>query len=206
MEGGRWRRRLPHFSEEGDVVFVTFGLADSLPQARLAMLVEECRVSRRAVATVRLREQVAVWLDAGYGSCALQYDDAASLVRDALFAFDGCRYDLLAWCVMPTHVHVLIRRFAVSPGCVVQSWKGYAGRRIMAARERFGYVAPRNGRVWGYQYWDRVVRGEDGWANVARYIHCNPVAAGLCAAPEEWRWSSARDCGVGALDVSLGGV
>ena len=42
------------------------------------------------------------------------------------------------------------------------------------------------------EYWDRYIRNEIHLRQAIEYIHLNPVNAGLCRRPEEWRWSNAR--------------
>jgi putative DNA methylase len=51
-------------------------------------------------------------LNAGYGACSLRDDRVARIVADVLGYFDGERYRLLAWVVMPNHVHVVVEMFA----------------------------------------------------------------------------------------------
>jgi putative DNA methylase len=58
---------------------------------------------------IELRRRIEEYLDAGHGACWLRRPEIAALVEGALRYFDGQRYRLLAWCVMPNHVHTLIR-------------------------------------------------------------------------------------------------
>ena len=103
--------------------------------------------------------------------------------------FDGSRYRLLAWCVMPNHVHVLIEPVETLPK-IVQSWKSYTGRWALAHNAELGLGVP-GGRFWMRDYWDRYIRDQRHLDAVVAYIHRNPVIAGLCDRPEEWMWSSA---------------
>ena len=99
--------------------------------------------------------------------------------------FDGERYGLIAWCVMPTHVHVLIERkdgWAVSS--VVHSWKSFTANAINRA---LGLT----GSFWAREYYDRFMRHADQAETTLAYIENNPVAAGLCPSPGDWPWSSA---------------
>ena len=48
------------------------------------------------------------------------------------------------------------------------------------------------GVFWQKRYYDRSVRNEREFVDKLRYIHRNPVKAGLCKLPEDWRWSSFR--------------
>src|SRR5205814_1882648 len=57
-------------------------------------------------------EKVERYLDAGYGTCYMNDDRVAAVVANALLHFEGSRYSLAAWCVMPNHVHVVVQPFA----------------------------------------------------------------------------------------------
>ena len=106
-------------------------------------------------------------------------------MEDALLHFDDQRYRLIAWCVMPNHVHVLIETWKRWPlASVLHSWKSYTAH---AANQILG----RSGDFWFREYFDRFIREDRHFANAVKYIEENPVMAGLARRPEEWRWSSA---------------
>lgn len=104
----KWHSRgyLPHRDRLGLLQSITFRLADSLPQKKLAQLREELRVLPEERRSVEERKRIEAWLDAGSGCCALRHPAVARYVEDSLLHFDGERYALLAWCIMPNHVHV----------------------------------------------------------------------------------------------------
>jgi len=127
--------------------------------------------------------------DAGYGACWLRDPRIARIVQDALLHFDGERYRLLEWCIMPNHVHVLIEvKQGHFMGSVVRSWKVFTA--LKANR-----ILGRQGSFWMPSYFDRYIRNFEHLATVREYIRDNPVKAGLCAAPGSWRWSSAWEGG-----------
>ena len=180
FRGWHSRGHLPHFDLPGTVQAVTFRLAGSLPAhvvARLAALADS--PARR-----KLRED---WLDRSRGACWLRRPDLARLVEDALLHFDGERYRLCAWCVMPNHVHTLFEVTTTPLGEVVKSWKGYTARE---ANRLLG----RKGTFWEEEYWDRYMRDERHFRETVRYLEHNPVKAHLTKTsdPREWSWSSAR--------------
>ena len=178
-----WHSRgyLPHFDAEGLVQSVAFRLADSVPQDLLRQWRAELRGADR---TAELRERIARHEDAGHGACHLRQPEIARLVQDALLHFDGDRYRLLAWCIMPNHVHVLIEQTPDHRlADVVQSWKSFTAKR---ANRMLG----RDGPFWARDYFDRYIRDESHFEAARRYIHENPVSAGLCAAAADWPWSS----------------
>lgn len=142
-KGWHSRGYLPHFDSAETVQFVTFRLADSLPRSV-------------ADALAKLPDNLAetdLELDRGMGSCWLKEPLVAHLVEDAIMFFDGERYRLFAWCVMPNHVHVVVE-FADghSLGAVVRSWKSFTANR---ANKALG----RSGAFWHRDYFDRSTRG-----------------------------------------------
>jgi putative transposase len=174
------RGYLPHRDEPGLIQAVTFHLADSLP---LRLLQEghqpdESEGARRA--------RVQALLDQGYGRCLLGEERAAAIVENTLLHYDGTRYALLAWVIMPNHVHVIVETLSTTPlARVLQNWKGYAARQV-------NLLLGTSGTVWHREYYDRYIRDETHLENAVLYVHNNPVKAGLVDTPAEWRYGSAR--------------
>jgi REP element-mobilizing transposase RayT len=141
------------------------------------------------------RQRIEQWLDAGMGCCALRHPEMASQMRDALRHFDSQRYRLIAWCIMPNHVHILMEPFAPIAR-IVQGWKSVTARWALAQNEKLGLGIPDSNHLWMRDYWDRYIRNDGHLENVALYIHQNPVNVGLCESAGDWLWSSARNAGV----------
>lgn len=183
------RGYLPHFDVPGALQFITFRLADSLPQAVLHELERELLQQPEEHRDRERRKRIEQWLDAGLGCCALRHPQMAAVMQQTLQKFDGERYRLLAWCIMPNHVHVLIE--AAAPlAKIVQSWKSYTGRWALShsAELRLGVPVPCK-TFWMREYWDRYIRDEAHFHRVVAYIYNNPVTAGLCHTAAEWCWS-----------------
>jgi len=181
---------LPHCDFPGLVQSITYRLADSLPAAVLENARQGLEELPRERRDPELRRRLEKWLDPGRGCCALRDPRTAECVVETWKRFAPERYDLIAWVVMPNHVHVLIRvREGWQLGRIVQSWKSYTGRRIKDAD--LGRHLSKG--AWMRDYWDRYVRNEAHFAAIVDYIHRNPVKAGLAARPEDWLWSSAMD-------------
>lgn len=177
-KGWNSRGYLPHLDAAALTQHVTFRLHGSLP----ASLIDRLRADSDGVAYLSAIDDE---LDRGAGPTWLADPECAAIVADALRQFDGQRYDLLGWCVMPNHAHVLIRQVEGWPlGPIVKSWKSYTARLINRRLDR-------QGPLWAADYFDRYVRDEDQLIGVIRYIEANPVKAGLCARPEDWPFSSA---------------
>jgi putative transposase len=178
MQPRGWHSRgyLPHFDSPETVQFVTFRLADSLP----AQVAEALR--HRDHALPRLDRE----LDVGLGACWLRRDDIAALVEGALLYFDSQRYRLLAWCVMPNHVHAVVEivdRHSLTK--IVGSWKSFTAKRANS-------LIGRSGTFWHADYFDRFMRDEGHLARTIDYVENNPVKAGLVVTAPQWAWSSAR--------------
>ncbi len=187
-----WRSRgyLPHRERIGLLQSITFRLADSLPQEKLRELemVKNAELGLRVPGVdVEKRKRIEVWLNAGMGSCALGHPQMAAVMQDTLLKFDEQKYHLVAWCIMPNHVHVLVEP-KVKLSKIVQSWKSFTGRWAMKHNAELGLSAS---RFWMHDYWDRYIRDEQHLLFVIDYIHNNPVKAGLCLKETDWLWSSA---------------
>jgi REP element-mobilizing transposase RayT len=128
----------------------------------------------------------------------------AAVVRDALLFGHGRRYELLAYVVMPSHMHVVFStlggpqiagaRASTSRQMVIQSLKRFTSRQC-------NLLLGRSGAFWQSESYDRVVRGADELERVMRYVERNPVKAGLCAAPADWPYSSAHSLGMRRSDL-----
>jgi len=195
------RGALPHLKREGASYFVTFRLFGTLPAEVLLRLKQEREaILADAVAHNRpltwreqrdlfgwYSERVDAYLNAGHGDCWLRQPQLASLVSGALRFFDGQRYDLHAWVVMPNHVHVVVHPLpSHTLSSILKSWKTYTavhGNRLL---NRVGQP------FWQNESYDHCCRDQDDRAHCSQYTLRNPVAAGLCADPRDWPWSSAH--------------
>jgi len=189
-----WHSRgyIPHFDSPGTIQHVAFHLADSLPKAVLDRFEQEIRDMPESEQEIERYKRIEAWIDSGHGCCLLRQPKAAELTQQVLLNFDGIRYHLLAWAVMPNHVHTLFEQIqGWKLSSVIASWKSYAGRRLMPIMRALPGM--RNARhVWYREYRDRYIRDPDHFQSVIAYIHNNPAKAGLCRTPESWPWSSAR--------------
>jgi REP element-mobilizing transposase RayT len=200
VHGIHSRGYLPHVKVPGAAYFVTFRLADSLPQEVLVRLLQEAEASARianrearaqglpetAEPADFLPERLEAFLDAGHGACWLRRPVIADLVANALRFFDGQRYHLHAWTVMPNHVHAVLRptpSFTVSS--ILHSWKSYTAKEANRLLGRAG------SEFWQRESFDRWCRDDAELRHWCGYTEGNPVAGRLCDRPEDWKWSSA---------------
>lgn len=188
----RSRGYLPHLEREGAVYFVTFRLADALPRELSVQLRQERELLERAsragttgpadrARLEKLRQllrKAERCLDQGFGRCYLRDGRIAGLVANALRHFDGRRYRVRAWCVMPNHVHVVFSPLAGNTLAeVVHSWKSFTA--LHANR-----LLRRSGAFWQREYFDHLVRNSASLRRFIRYVRENPAKAGL----EDWPW------------------
>ena len=175
---------LPHW-QQGDVwIFVTFRMGDSMPAEKLKLWRAEREIWMAEHPEpwneqtcwdyhMQFTERLEMWLDAGEGSCALSDSGNREVVEQAMRFFDGERYDLDCFVIMPNHVHVLFRPMREnSLARILHSWKSYTSKIL---NKRMG----KSGSFWQEDYWDRLVRSGHHMAYCRRYIAENPEKARL---------------------------
>jgi REP element-mobilizing transposase RayT len=188
----RDRGRLPHWEKDDATYFITFRLADSLPKPVLDRIESERQAivktaiglrrdlstDERAKITRLSTPIVERFLDSGAGACHLRNSAIAEEVANTLRFFDEKRYRLLAWCVMPNHVHVVARFF---PGqtlaTVVHSWKSFSAKHA-------NRILGMHGVFWQREYYDHLIRSEEEFEHSIRYVSENPIKAQL----KDWKW------------------
>jgi putative transposase len=184
LESAAWRSRgyIPHFDLPNLIQTITFRLEDSVPKSLIEQWKRELAWDHHHV---KLRIKLDKYEDSGYGACWLSGERVASMVEQTILFYDGKRYRIIAGCIMPNHVHVIIE---ILEGWfladIMHSWKSYSAH---AANK----ILCRSGEFWFREYFDRFIRNPEHLAQAIEYVENNPVKAGLVAAKEDWQWSSA---------------
>ena len=181
FKGWRSRGYLPHFDSPGLHQFITYRLADALPASRR----HEWQALLQVEDNFQRIQKLEAYIDLGHGEFLLRDGQVAALVQVNLLHFDEKTYRLIAWCIMPNHVHALIEMRETPLAEVLGSWKSYTSKR---ANRMLG----RTGQFWQEEYFDRYMRDEEHLREVIHYIENNPVSARLVHAPAQWRWCSAH--------------
>lgn len=189
-----YERHLPHWRVPGCCYFTTFRLRDSIPADVLKEMTAEAQAWQKRLAEAAHRhegklppEEWAEWqvfqkvqmqklemiLDEGRGECLLRHSEHQQPLIEALHHFEGTRCEMLAYAIMPNHVHVLCRPLEDhSLQSLCRAWKRHSADRIHRR-------LCRSGSLWQEESFDRLIRDADHYGRAARYIAKNPVQAHL---------------------------
>ena len=120
--------------------------------------------------------------------------------------------EIYAWCIMTNHMHLVFRSTGDQfPEQILGDFKRFTSNAVVKAicdnpresrkeflLQRFKNAAKRVSNVKHHQFWRHDNHPIELWSNKViaekiRYIHNNPVEAGLVFRPEDYRYSSAVD-------------
>jgi REP element-mobilizing transposase RayT len=185
-KGWHSRGYLPHF-EGGEILqFLTIHLGDALPKKVVNRWKLELEHEKDEEGARELFRRIEKYLDKGLGTCFLRQRKVAELVQNSLLHFDGERYKLISWVVMPNHIHMLLKPLENQKlSKIMHSFKGYTASEA-------NKLLNRKGKFWQEDYYDRFIRNHEHFDNVIDYIELNPVRAGLCKNRQDWEFGSAR--------------
>jgi len=187
---------LPHWYQPRVTYFITFRTEDSFPvlvadqwfQRRAEWLQRRGISARQVDWKVRLRKlplieqrefhetfsrELMEHLDKGHGACVLRDPELSQIVADSLHHFEGVRYFLGDFVVVPNHVHLLVCMIGtteVESQCY--SWKKFTATKI-------NKVLGQKDRFWQEESFDHLVRSPGQFDRLRDYIAENPKKAGL---------------------------
>ncbi len=212
-----YRRNLPHIHPSNAVFFITFRLAGTLPLQVIQRLRQQrerelnrCKAKFKSNSIKLKNERYAIQkkyfgkfdalLDEPYmGPVWLANPGIAQIVKDKLHAFDGVRYKLIAYIIMPNHVHLVFdtKIFKVKQQnrqSENKKRKYYPVAKIMQLIKgntsfKCNRLLKRKGQFWHYESYDHVVRNFDELIRIIKYVLYNPVKAGLVAYWKDWPFS-----------------
>lgn len=204
------RRNLPHWDMPGATYFVTSCLEGSLPAQGLVDLAqyrEELQRRSRPLGmseaewtNIRGKLQFARmdrWLDEQPAVRWLEQAELARIVVDAFYFYAGKHYDLLAFVVMPSHIHWVFQPREEWTAGLDESGRSAREQIVHALNLHTGRegnrLLGRHGAFWQHEGYDHWVRDTEELERILLYVEGNPVKAGLVTAPEEWVYSSAFD-------------
>jgi len=186
------RGYLPHWTKEGGVYHVCFRLADSLPKQTIELyhqdrerVLAEAQKQKGNINKAQQKrldelfsDKIEAYLNSGQGKCYLKQPEVAQIVVQALKYYQNEKYQLFCWCIMPNHVHVLVKPledFKLQE--ILHSWKSFTAHEA-------NKILGRKGPFWQREYYDHLIRDEEEFYHTVKYITENPCKAKL----ENWQW------------------
>ena len=170
---------LPHWHQTGKMTFVTFRLCDSIPKSvvdkilldyELKLSLNKCGYEKKELELWKWEKynRIEKFLDKGIGECLLNNLECRDIVTQALLHFDNVRYKLVSYVIMPNHVHVVLMPYGKwMVQDIIKSIKHYSALQI-------NRLLGRVGQVWQKESFDRIIRNEEHYLNILKYIYNNP--------------------------------
>jgi len=194
------KRHLPHKQLPDCVLFITWRLAFTLPDYVYQKLSEQRKVHLNESKDLSREDENAKtidfrnaqfhffdnWID-NYKDCQhdLSQEPYLSIVSDVLKYDNGKKYAISSYCIMPNHVHLVIKPLTKETGDlytlpeIMETIKKVTAHKINKAISR-------EGRFWQQESYDRIIRDEAEYLKTCEYVIMNPVKAGLVQNREDW--------------------
>lgn len=112
----------------------------------------------------------------------LDDEDKEKFIKVLIKAKESGKFEMLGYCLMDNHVHILIKEDEELGTSIKRITVGYVGWH--------NNKYERTGHLFQNRYKSEPVETEDYLITVLRYIHQNPVKAGITNKPEDYKWSS----------------
>ncbi|HPG47215.1 MAG TPA: hypothetical protein PKW76_16180 [bacterium] len=200
-----YRRHLPHYQPPEATYFVTFRLAGSLPNQVVAALKTKRQQAEKDLVKLPKQEQAEQiqliryryfgkfdrLLDCcGTGPQWLAHPEIRRIVHEAIRYRDDRVYHLLAFTIMPNHMHLVFELLSDD----IQKRRDSSPYRVTSILENLKWytalhcnrILGRKGQFWQYESYDHMVRNFEELGRIVQYILENPVKAGLAKDWREW--------------------
>ncbi len=197
-----YRRNLPHIQPEDSVLFVTYRLFFKLPveyhniirtmKSEFSKRIKSLDKSKKELEKYKFEKELFDFKDNYIGKFRnspfwLKNESIANIVKDSLFWGAGKMYDLFAYCIMPNHVHIVIRP-------LFRNKEPFSLQQIMYDHKHFtaiesNKILKRKGHFWLDEHYDHYIRNEKEFYNILNYIYMNPVKANFVEEPGEWKFT-----------------
>ncbi len=190
-------RNLPHIYPKGATFFITFCLYNALPSKVIEEIQEKYDLEINKIKkeqTHKDEKNISLYklgkrYFADYDNLLERYskkDDflrkpkVAQLIINKMKEYDGKRYNLLAYCIMSNHVHMLFCTADYQNETISKTMQLIKGGSAHASNQ----ILKREGKFWQKESYDHYVRNDNELKNIIHYILENPVKAGIT---EEWQ-------------------
>jgi REP element-mobilizing transposase RayT len=124
-------------------------------------------------------------LDSGkYGETYLLNKKVASVIKEAIEKYENELYQVICYCIMPNHVHLLftILDTGKTLSDIMKLIKGSSAISI-------NKLLDRKGKLWQAENFDRLIREEKEMYNIIKYVLLNPVKASLVSDWKDWEYT-----------------
>jgi len=180
------RRNLPHLHPSEGIFFITYRLVDSIPREIIAALRDEYK-NERADVVIRLGKHsyfVAFdeYLDKYQSNKNhLNIPEIAEINKKAIHHFEHQYYQLICYCIMSNHIHLVIKLIEGSPDVsqIMHSIKRFTAKES-------NIILDRKGAFWMSESYDRLIRNNNELNNTINYVINNPVKAGMVKDWTKW--------------------
>ena len=196
-----YRRNLPHYQPESGIFFITYRLNFDLPLEIIKKLIQQKKDFARRERKVfnkdkkseklNFEKQRFYLIDNYLGLCKnvpkyLSDPNIAQIVKDSLFFMNKKQYELYCFCIMPNHVHVLMKPMEKENGdfySFAEILKGHKGSTARKANK----LLNRTGSFWHKESYDHLVRSQREFEDTVWCILNNPVKAHLVDDYRKWK-------------------
>jgi putative transposase len=201
-----YERNLPHLHSHDYPIFITWREAFTIPASIKQDIEKEITAYRKTHESdnltahdlkSKLEKRRFVFYDnvLAYNPelpSHLGNHDVAEIVSNAIEYYNNQRYNLISYCIMPNHVHLIIVPLDDGKG------EKYSLASIMHSIKRFSAykinkLMKKAGAFWQREFYDRVIRSDAELANCINYILNNPVKAGWVDNWKDWRFTFLND-------------
>jgi len=183
-----YRRNLPHIQPEEAVFFITYCLDGVLPIDRISQIKDERELKKKEILREQklskneLNEKLRTLHDFYFGkyealldnpNCGrldLEVAEIAQIVKDSLHHLEQKEFELICYCIMPNHVHLIIKPNDKVLFRILQSHKSFTAK---LANKKLG----KSGKFWQSESFDHMIRDEYWLAQKIQYTLNNPVKA-----------------------------
>lgn len=202
-----YKRNLPHFQPENGLFFITTRIANSLPMKVIVEIknqkhdfeqfLEHVEENKKQLAIREFHKHYFKRFDElldnnNQNRKWLMNPDIQQIIKQNFMHWNKIRYNLITYCIMPNHLHLVIRPLIKSSEIYESLAKIMFSIKSYAANE-CNKILDRKGQFWQHESYDHYIRNNDELNFYVNYILQNPVKAGLVNKPEHWKSSWLMD-------------
>jgi len=192
------KRNLPHYYIPKQTYFITFSLHNSLSPKIIEQLTQQYeeiknQIQKNIIGKLEQKNLLYQenkkhfykydnWLhDYKQSPKYLNNPTVVKIIYDSLIYHNNTKYNLIAFCIMPNHVHLVLRLIESSPSLdkIMFTIKRYTAGQA-------NLILNRKGQFWQHENYDHIIRDEKEFYNIVNYVIQNPVKSGLAENWNEW--------------------